>query len=172
MLEQGAPGTESEKLYEYRFTSDTVDKAWGFGTDTIGWTVLKQVSGFSWIPESGVGAVQGSLAGNDGSILSASNLHTPIETSRTVQIRMKNSTATGQQMALCWAVDGSSRFEERRCVTGIRVTADGAYHTYNIETSAFATWLGHTLERFRIDPSDTEAITTGTFTIDYVKLLD
>ncbi len=172
VLEQGAPGTESEKIYEYPFTIDNVDKVWGFSTDLIGWTVLNQVSGLTWVSDSGAGAMQGRLAGNDSSVMSANDLHAPIETSRTVQIRMKNSTASGQTMSLCWAVDGGQRFEERRCVQGIRVTADGAYHTYNIETSAFATWGGHELTRLRIDPSDGEAITTGTFTIDSVKLLD
>ncbi len=168
VLEQGAPGTELQKLYQYTLTNDTMAHQWGFGVDTIGWNAPKDVSGFGY---SG-GTIAGTITGNDSQLQSANNLNVPIGTGSTLSIRMKNSTATGQTLSVCWAVDGQQTYSSpSRCVQGISVTADNAYHTYNISTSAWGSWAGHSLTRLRIDPSDGSA-TSGTFNIDYIRILD
>ncbi len=173
VLEQGAPGTESMKSYEYSIIGDGVAKTWGFGADAIGWNAPKDVSGFGWTSDSGRGTISGTITNNDSELQSANNLHTPIGTGSTLSIRMKNSTATGQTLSVCWAVDGQQTYSSpSRCVQNISVTADGAYHIYNISTSAWGSWAGHELTRLRIDPSDGSTITSGTFNIDYVRILD
>ncbi len=169
VLEQGAPGTESQKIYQYTIPTDTMAHQWGFGVDTIGWNAPKDVSGFGY----SAGTIAGTITNNDSELQSANNMNVPIGTGATLSIRMKNSTATGQTMAICWAVDGQQTYSSpSRCATGISVTADNAYHTYNISTSAWGSWSGHKLTRLRIDPSDGSAITSGTFNIDYVRILD
>ncbi len=169
VLEQGAPGTEIQKIYQYTIPTDTMAHQWGFGVDTIGWNAPNNVSGFGY---SG-GTITGTITGNDSELQSANNMNVPIGTGSTLSVRMKNSTATGQTMSVCWAVDGQQTYSSpSRCVQNISVTADNAYHTYNISTSAWGSWSGHKLTRLRIDPSDGSAITTGTFNIDYVRILD
>ncbi len=173
VLEQGGPGTELQKLYQYTIIGDSVAKAWGFASDVIGWNAPKDVSGFAWASDSSRGTLSGTITNNDSQLQSANNLNTPIGTGSTLSIRMKNSTASGQTMSICWAVDGQQTYSSpSRCVQNISVTADGAYHIYNISTSAWGSWSGHTLTRLRIDPSDGAAITSGTFNIDYVRILD
>ncbi len=173
VLEQGAPGTEIEKTYQYSIIGDSTAKQWGFGADTIGWTAAKDISSFAWASDSSRGTLSGTITNNDSQIQSANNLDTPIGTGSTLSIRMKNSTATGQTMSICWAVDGQQTYSSpSRCAQGISVIADNAYHIYNISTSAWGSWSGHNLTRLRIDPSDGSAITSGTFNIDYVRILD
>ncbi len=168
VLEQGAPGTEIQKIYQYTIPSDSMAHQWGFGVDTIGWNAPKDVSGFGYSS----GTIAGTITGNDSQLQSANNMNVPIGTGSTLSIRMKNSTASGQTIAICWAVDGQQTYSSpSRCVQGISVTADNAYHTYNISTSAWGSWAGHKLTRLRIDPSDGSA-TSGTFNIDYVRILD
>ncbi len=170
-LIQGELGNERLRLYEYDIAGDRVAKQWGFGSDTIGWTAPRNVTGFGWASDSERGTIAGTVSGADSQLVSPTMRN--FETARTskIIIRMKNSRATALRASLCWTVDGGTTFRSEQC-TRFALTADDAYHIYEISTAGWTNWERHELTKFRVDPSDNEEVSTGTFGIDYVRIED
>ncbi len=169
---QGAPLSESQTVQDLRLLEDGYTKVWGFGADEVGWSAHNNVTGFGYTSDSGWGTITGTISGTDSSVESANNLNLPLGTASRIRIHMKNSTARNQRAVICWMVNGQRTYVERRCSAQFAVTADGAYHTYEISTAGWSEWERQELTRLRIDPSDTAEISSGTFNIDFVHIVD
>ncbi len=172
VVTQGAPLSESETLQEFRFLEDGYTKVWGFGADEIGWSAHSNVTGFGYASDGGWGTIAGTISAAGSSVESANNLNLPLGTASRIRVRMKNSTATGQRGSICWAVNGQRTYTESRCSSKFAITADGAYHLYEISTAGWREWERQELTRLRFDPSDNEEISRGTFNIDYVHIVN
>ena len=148
--------------------TDAINKGLRAATgDVMGWSAAKHVGSFQWISTGG-GALQGTITGNDSQIVSANQLNVDLSVTEEVWVKMKQTAGT--KAKLCWAVNGSSSF--LNCSAQFTVTPDNAFHTYRVSTAAFAGWHNQTLTRLRVEPSDTSTVTSGTFTVDSVRILE
>jgi hypothetical protein len=168
VLEQGAPGLELLTVRQFDIIQDDVAKQWFFATDRMGWTALNQVSSFDWVSDDGKGSLQGTFSGSDSQIVSANDLNVDLSVTDEIWVKMKRSA--GSKAKICWAVNGSATFAN--CSQQFDLIDDLAYHNYRISTAGFAGWHNQTLTRLRLDPSDTADVTSGTFTIDSVRILE
>jgi hypothetical protein len=169
-LTQGAPGTEGLTLREYRITSDTVRKQWPFDISTTDWTVGEQVSELRWTSDGGVGALQGTITGNDSAVDSATNIGARLGAG-TVEVRMKHTAGT--ELQLCWTTNASRTWNINRCARRSGARTDGRYNTYTFETRGWRDWEARqTLYQLRLEPSDSREVTSGTFYVDSIKLID
>ncbi len=171
VLTQGGLLNERERLYEFDVGGDETAKNWSFGADTIGWTAPRNVSEFRWASDGERGTLSGGITGGDSQLVAPSPINLEIARSSRVRIRMKNTRATALRASLCWSVDGGTVFRSEQCAR-FELTADGTYHIYEISTAGWRNWERHTLTKFRLDPSDNEEVTTGTFNVDYVRIID
>ncbi len=172
VLVQGEFGNERMRLYEYDVGGDEVAQQWGFGSDTIGWREEnRNITGFGWASDERRGTIAGTISGGDARLVSPT-LHLRLGRSSRIRVRMKNSrTATRLRGAVCWALNGRTGWRAEQC-TLFNLTADNAHHIYEITPPAELTWREQELTSLRLDPSDNEEVRTGSFNVDYVRIVD
>jgi hypothetical protein len=163
----GGVGRELLEVFDVDLLGDDYVKAFEFAADTVKWQARKHVSGLAWASDGGVGALKGTITGNDSQIISDDGLFVPIKTASTVKIWMK--TTAGNKARICWSTDGPLTFNDCAQFT---VTADGAYHAYTLSTSGWTNWTNRSLRRLRIEPSDVSNVTSGSFAIDAIRILE
>ena len=135
-------------------------KAWEFNTDG-------NVEG--WAPFNCTGTVTGGYL--TGTVSAAPSLYSPdnlgVDSSsyKVITIRMKNqTTATVGHVYFITTTDTTLNTAKLKLFP-IKAS-DSGYTEYTIDMSTVTTWTG-TIRRLRVDPGDS---TTGTFSIDYVRI--
>ena len=147
-----------------RIPSDSI--AWEYNTNgnADGWIIGHSISNLT----ASNGYLDGSITGSDPSMGAGDNLGINITYNKTIKIRYKNSTSdTSASFYFTTSMD--TAFDETKKVTFTVNANDPNYSEYIIDMSNVSGWTG-TLKQLRFDP--TENASSGTFSIDYIKIPD
>ncbi|HEX3043374.1 MAG TPA: FG-GAP-like repeat-containing protein [Bacillota bacterium] len=138
---------------------------WNFTSDTEGWTVLNQITGFGF--QTG-GYIGGNVTGPDPSLLSNSGLGLDITNNKTIKVKMKNSTAStlGQ---IYFITNQDQSWNEAKKKNFAIIANDPNYTEYTVDMSDVPGWNG-TLYQLRMDPST--SVTSGSFSVEYINIVN
>lgn len=167
-LAQGSPGNQRLQINEIRDEGDGIARIWNFAVDKMFWTALSNVSEFAWARDGSATTVGGTITGNNSAVVSGDNLSIPIERRERNVIHFKLKNSSRARTARVWFVTNENptyALERSRTVT---ITAESTYTEYTVDFSETAGWRSSTLRQIRIDPSDEETVTTGSFKLDRV----
>jgi|LSQX01.2.fsa_nt_gb prepilin-type N-terminal cleavage/methylation domain-containing protein len=158
-------------FYQWQITKQAEDarqspvKEWNFGSNAESWGNTNNISDFKRISDGGLGVITGGITGIDPFVHSPAGLDVNTNNASKIVIRLKNSSAsnTGQ---IYFSTTSSGNWSEVRRIN-FPIIPNSGYTEYVIDFGYLGSWTG-TLHRFRIDPTTT--VTSGSFSIDYVKI--
>lgn len=141
-----------------------VAREWTFNNNTQGWSAASDISNFSQ-SDSDPGYISGNINDVDPYIVSGTNLGTGITNAKTIEIRLRNLTAsTGAQ--IYFITNAEQGWDEAKH-KDFGILANSGYMTYTIDMSDNTHWTG-TLRQLRIDPA--VGVSSGSFRIDYIRI--
>lgn len=142
-------------------------KNWEFNTDWSmeGYYTNNNISGLGW--QEG-GYLEGSITGADPVIYSYDNLGLDISHSNSIRIRIKNNTFS-TTAKVYFVTDTSTQWNETKSKTFTINANDARFTEYYIDMSDVQGWAG-TLKQLRIDPVNDGVTSSGTFSMDYIRV--
>ena len=141
------------------FTS--YSNTWQFDSGMDGWSAVNDISAVS----ATGGILSGNVVGTDPYLTSATNLNANLSSNQHVLIRMQNQTLSSQAQ-LYFTTQVSGNFDENK-VINFPIEPMSGYREYLVDMSTNPNWTG-TLRQLRLDPA---IGSTGTFSIDYIRVL-
>ena len=137
--------------------------AFEFNSGVQGWS---SVNHLTTLAHNSAGFISATITGNDPHLQSLDNLNQNINTRKTIKIRMRNQSSS--TMAEIYFTTNASQNMAEDKVKRFPIVPNSDFIEYTIDMSDVATWTG-TLRRLRIDP--TTGVTSGSFGIDYIRIL-
>ncbi|PAW79164.1 MAG: hypothetical protein B9S32_04200 [Verrucomicrobia bacterium Tous-C9LFEB] len=161
--------TETQKArFNTLYSRGWEGRSWTFDAlypDTEGWSINYQMA---TLTQSG-GFLNGTISGSNSSLISRDGYAIDATQYKLIKVRMKNST-TGTSAKIYFTTTTDGVFSESKAVTFPLIANDPGYTEYNINMGSIASWSGK-IRQLRFDPVETNA-TTGSFSLDYIKVVD
>lgn len=148
---------------EFKIVQQVPIIEWNFTSNTEGWTAIHDIGSFGW---QSSGYIGGNITGNDPYFYSPNNLNINTDSVNRVHIRLKNNSASSGAQ-IFYHTSAGGWHEDRHIDFPIIPNSD--FTEYIIDVGSLDSWSG-TLYQFRIDP--TTDVTTGSFSIDYVRFYE
>lgn len=141
---------------------------WGFDSlypDTEGWTANSNVLGL--VQDRGF--LNGAISGADPVLFSRVGYAIPTATYSKIVVRMKNMSA-GTTGRIYFVTSTNPTYNQGRSKSFALTANDANYREYVIDMAGVSGWTGN-LTQIRLDPVDTAGVTTGSFSIDHIKII-
>lgn len=137
----------------------TAARRWNFDSGLDSWALVNQMSGSA----SG-GVLTVNASGSDPYMVSPDNLGIAAASSRSVSVRMRNST-TSNVGEFFFTTTSDPNFTSAKRASFVITAQDSDYTTYTAEMAQVPGWTG-IVKQIRLDP----ATAGGTINIDYIQI--
>lgn len=161
-----APTATQKARFGVLYTRGWEGRVWAFDSlypDTEGWVVNAMVTGLA----QNKGYLEGTLAGADPSLVSRDGYAIDAAQYNVIKVRLQNNS-TGTSARFSFITNSDATYTTTKSKTFAITASSSAYIEYSIDMSSVPGWSG-TIRQLRFDPVEAGA-TTGTFSIDYIKV--